>query len=193
MSQPARADGMMQPERRSDQATETHYSVWIMPDEPLREQLHSIIGKLAAEFDAVDFEPHVTIYSGPSDDEAIQGLAAKVAGMFVCPTLTPAGLDGTDSYTKSLFIRLEDSGETGRMFDALREGSARSSEYSLDPHLSLLYKTLSETKRAEICRTLAIPTGLYRFDRIRVIATEIPLTRLEQIRRWRTVFESPIG
>jgi hypothetical protein len=48
-------------------------------------------------------------------------------------------------------------------------------------------------KQAEICQTLDVPKGIYFFDRLRAIETEIPLTQPEQIKRWRTVFECTLG
>jgi hypothetical protein len=79
------------------------------------------------------------------------------------------------------------------MFDMLKQRSACPSDYRLDPHLSLLYKTLPPITTADLCRTQEIPKGPYRFDRLRVIETETPLARPEQIARWRTVYDSPLG
>jgi hypothetical protein len=58
--------------------------------------------------------------------------------------------------------------------------------------LSLLYKTLPAGVQEGLCQKLNVPHGDYRFDRLRVIETELPLSQPQQIRRWRTVFEGAL-
>lgn len=169
------------------------YSFWLVPAEGIRSTLRCMIHRLADQFDGVYFEPHVTIYSGTSNDAEVLVLANSVASTFKPLEFTVLKLDHTDNYTKTLFVRLQDSGAGRRMFEATRRGSANPSEYVLDPHLNLLYKRLPVTTQTEICQTLDVPQGNYLFDRLCVIETEIPLTRPEQITRWRTVYESPLG
>ena len=176
-----------------DVRTHVEYSFWLIPAKGIREQLRSIILRLANETKAVHFEPHMTIYSGTSDDAEIQNLASALARTFTALKLAVLTLDHTDNYTKTLFIRLKDPGPARCMFEAIKKGSARPSEYVLDPHLSLLYKTLPAATRTEICQTLDVPRGTYVFDRLCVIETEIPLTRPEQIKKWRVVYDSPLG
>jgi hypothetical protein len=147
---------------------------------------------LATNYDAVEFEPHVTIFSGSSDDDEIRNTAPGVASRFSAVELTPRKLDFSSSYTKTLFIDFYESAVARHMFDAIKHGTAQPSAYVLNPHLSLLYKTMPAAAQAEICGTLEIPEGDYAFDRLRVIETEIPLTRPEQIIRWRTVFEAEL-
>src|SRR5258707_8800837 len=105
----------MRGEVSTDQDVNTQYSFWIVPTEPLVEQLRSRIRQLAVQFDAIYFEPHVTIYSGTSNDEEIRVLASDVASRFKALELTALKLDHTDSYTRTLFIRLDDRGEARRM------------------------------------------------------------------------------
>jgi hypothetical protein len=171
----------------------TQYSFWLVPAEPLNRQLSAIIRQLAGQFDAVYFEPHVTIYSGILNDAEAAALATRVAGQFTPLELTALRLDHTDSYTKTLFMRLGDAGTARRMFEAIKQASAQPSDYVLDPHLSLLYKQLAPSTQAELCQTLAVPRGNYLFDRLRVIETEIPLSLPEQIRRWRTVYDGALA
>jgi hypothetical protein len=167
----------------------TEFSFWLLPTAPLAGKLHTIIQKLAARFDAVDFEPHVTLYSGPSDDGEAETVARELAAGFPPFALTPLKIDCTRLYTKTLFVQCAESPAAWTMFEFVKNHCAKPSAYRLDPHLSLLYKTMDPAAQAGLCRTLGASKEPYLFDRLRVIETEIPLTKPEQIARWRTVME----
>jgi hypothetical protein len=77
------------------------------------------------------------------------------------------------------------------MSEAARAYSPKS-DYMLNPHLSLLYQRLPEAKRIQLCDTVDIPNGVYLFDRIRLIETELPIEEAGPVRRWRTVLDEPL-
>lgn len=178
---------------RSHPALHTEHSFWLLPAEPLRTALHLMIQQLAKKYDAVDFEPHVTISCGPSNDVQTEMIARVIASLTSPVKLTPAVLGYSSEYTKTLFIQFQESEVLRRMSDGIKQRSAKPSDYLLNPHLSLLYKTMPAAMQAEACRTLEIPKGTYLFDRLRAVQTEIPLEEPEQIKRWRVVFECPLG
>jgi 2'-5' RNA ligase len=171
----------------------TEHSLWLVPEEPLRKSLRSIIQKLAYEHDAAEFGPHVTISSGPSNDDEARKLASAVAAQFSPVALTPVKLDYTSEFTRTLFIQFQECEAPRGMFDMIKGLSVRTLSNVLNPHLSLLYKTMNVERQAELCRSLEVPSGVYSFDRLRVIETEIPLTTQEPVKRWRTVFECLLG
>ncbi len=137
----------------------TVYSFWLVPEQSLKSRLGSIIRRLATNYDAVEFEPHVTIFSGSSDDDEIRDTAPGVASRFSVVELTPRKLDFSSSYTKTLFIDFYESAVARHMFDAIKHGTAQPSAYVLNPHLSLLYKTMPAAAQAEICGTLGTSRG----------------------------------
>jgi hypothetical protein len=170
------------------------YSLWLVPAEPLRSELRSIIQKLAAEHESVDFEPHVTVSAGGMlDDDETRDISHDIASRFLPVELAFQKLDYTNLFTKTLFVQFDEGEAARHIFDAIKERGSQTSKYTLNPHLSLLYKTMPVEAQAEICRTLEVPKGTYVFDRLRAIDTENPLTRPEQIKTWRTVFEAPLG
>jgi 2'-5' RNA ligase len=179
----------MQVESQSQLSCYTEHSFWLLPAEPLKEQLRAIVRQLAKEYDAVDFEPHVTIYCGPFDDDQARTIMHGVASLYSPVELIPVKLEHTSEYTKTLFIQFQESDVVRRMSDAIKDRHARPADYVLNPHLSVLYKTMPLAMLAGICQTFDVPKGPYVFDRLRAIETELPLTRPDQIKRWRTVFE----
>lgn len=142
---------------------------------------------MAANLDAVNFEPHVTLFCGPGDDAEASAVAELIANRFMPIELTPDRLDQTAQFTKTLFLQFEESGAARQMFEVAANAWSAPSGYVFNPHLSLLYKTLPEAERRRLSHALDIPIGRYVFDRIRVVETELPIEDPGPIRRWRVV------
>jgi 2'-5' RNA ligase len=154
--------------------------------------LSAIIRRLAQDLDAVDFEPHVTLFCGRSSDEEANATARGIAAEFAPITLTPERLAYTDLFTKTLFVQFEDSAIARQMFEAARRSYAHPSDYVFNPHLSLLYKKLPEARQRALCDTLDLPKGVYQFDRVRMIETELPIEDDGPVRHWRIVCDEPL-
>ena len=169
-----------------------NFSLWLTPSDSMRALLRATIRQLAAQLDAVDFEPHVTVFSGLSTDSEARDVARRIAGQFAPIELTADRLDHSELFTKSLFVQFEQSAILKRMFETAATSFSRPSSYRLNPHLSLLYKRLSEASRVKLCETLDVPKGSYRFDRVRMIETELPIEDDGPIRRWRTISDDPL-
>lgn len=127
----------------------TEFTLWLTPSELLRSTVSGIIRRLAADLDAVEFEPHVTVFCGPSTEAEAATIAGAIAAQFAPIELIADRLDSTGHYTKTLFVQFEESAIARRMFELARDCYFRRSNYVFKPHLSLLYKTLSETERKD--------------------------------------------
>lgn len=165
----------------------TEFTLWLTPREPLRTTLFAIMRRLASDLDAVEFEPHVTVFFGPSSDAKAEATARAIASRFRPIALDAEQLDHIGSFTKTLFVQFRESAVARQMFEAARQDYAGPSDYVFNPHLSLAYKKLPATRQAELCETLAVPMGAYVFDRIRMIETELPIEEPGPVRRWRQV------
>jgi 2'-5' RNA ligase len=172
----------------------TEFSLWLTPSEPLRTLLRSMIDELAARLDAVAFEPHVTVFCGPSTDAEASAIARRIARQHAPFELIADRLGHSQTYTKTLFVQFEGSALLRQMFETAAAAYSRPSDYVLNPHLSLLYKKLEEeAARRRLCETLDIPTVRYEFDRIRMIETELPIEDDGPVRRWRVVCDAPMA
>lgn len=165
----------------------TEYTLWLTPSEPLRTSLRSIISKLCAQLDATEFEPHVTVFSGPSTDAEALAVAGRIAARFPPMALAARHLGHSGVYTKTLFVQFQESALLWEMFETAKTHYSRPSNYVLNPHLSLIYKKLTEARREELAATLEIPMGRYEFGRLRMIETELPIEDEGPIRRWRVL------
>jgi 2'-5' RNA ligase len=171
----------------------TEFTLWLIPCERLGTTLHALIRRLAADFDAVEFEPHVTLFCGPSDASEARATAGAIAARFPPVELSVDRLDYTHRFTKTLFIQFAESTAAQRMFEAARDYYASPSDYAFNPHLSLIYKRLPEVKQRELCQTLSAPRGNYIFDRVRMIETELPIEDADPVRRWKTIGNFPLA
>jgi 2'-5' RNA ligase len=148
------------------------YALWLKPESEVRDILKRIIDRLAGEFDAPGFEPHITIASGirMNVDEMVgrlEGVAKATEPM----TLYLGDTDFRDSYYRSLFVRIAPN-------DALLELRERSlREFHLEhepylPHISLMYREMDSGKKQQIIEQVG-----KRFDLV-FIPDKIHLVRV---------------
>ena len=166
---------------------DTDISLWLRPQEPLRTTLSAIVRRLARDLQAIEFEPHVTVFCGRSSDEEAEETAREIAARFPPMELTAERLGYTSSFTKTLFVEFLESASARELSEAARRGCARPSDYVFRPHLSLVYKTLLEARQRQLCGSLDVPMGAYVFDRIRMIETRLPIAEAAAVRQWREV------
>src|SRR5712691_3802665 len=165
----------------------TVFSYWLVPAEPVTAALRAEIARLAERYDAVAFEPHVTLYSGSSDDREVADTIDFLRKSFRPLTLVPFVIAQSSRLTKTLYIRLELSEELAALADMLKGRARQPSNSTLDdPHVSLLYQTIGEAERTKLAAQIALPAPFIG-DGITVIETEVSIDNLDQIRRWRFV------
>ena len=87
----------------------TEFTLWLMPHEPLRTTLHALIRRLAADFEAVEFEPHVTLFCGTSNEAKARATAGAITTGFPPIELNVDRLDYTARFTKTLFVQFAES------------------------------------------------------------------------------------
>jgi len=169
----------------------TEFTLWLVPAEPLGSTLRALVDRLAAELDAVPFEPHVTLFCGASSEDEARAAAERIARRFGPVDLVADRLDHTEAFTKTLFVQFRPSALAREMSDAARS-YAPGSDYRFDPHLSLLYKRLPVESQRTLAAALQAPVGTYGFDRVRLIETELPIEDARPVRLWRTVCDLPL-
>ena len=162
---------------------------WLCPAEPARSHFATMIRELAARFDAPGFEPHVTIFVTSAEREDPGQVLGKVLSGHERFGLTALGLDYSDNFTQTLFIRFAPHPDLARLSEDLRRASGSPSDYELNPHLSLLYKTMdSETKR-ELARTIPLLFGDAIFDTVKAVLSPARIESREDVESWRVVAE----
>ena len=160
---------------------------WLIPAEPARSYFASVISDLAERFDAPVFEPHLTIYGttmGQEDGAAL--LEQVVEG---CPTysLRISSIGYSDEFTKTVFVQFHPDGALSRLSANFREASSIKDEYELNPHVSLIYKTMPPERKAEIANSVSLPFEEVRFDSARAVISPADIKSREDVEAWRIV------
>ena len=161
---------------------------WLIPAEPALSHFASVISDLAGRFDAPVFEPHVTVYAtrmGKDEDGGalIEQLVAD------CPnySLRISGAGSSDEFTKTAFVEFQPDEALSRLSANFRQASSNKDEYHLDPHLSLIYKTMPPERKAEIANSVSLPFEEVRFDSAWAVISPADIKSREDVEAWRVV------
>jgi 2'-5' RNA ligase len=158
-------------------------SLWLVPAEPHRAELRSVIDALAVAQRTPAFEPHVTLASGPGVDPdalvaAVERVAAELAPLELVAGPTTHGPERFRCVVVELADRrLHDvaaiaAGALGLPFDAA----------AYRPHLSLLYAAdLAAGARARIAAAHDLTGRTVRFD---TIVASRPGNGIDDVARW---------
>jgi 2'-5' RNA ligase len=163
-------------------------SYWLVPAAPERAFFQGLIETLAATHQAPTFVPHVTVYTGesPADERPVE-IIARAASDVPDVRLEVDRVLYTAAFTKTLFVQFHPSSVLDRMAEEMRRLSARPSDYLLDPHLSLIYKRMSEQEQQRLAATVQLPMANVRFDEIWANVSLGATRTAEDVRRWEVV------
>lgn len=158
------------------------YALWLKPENEVYDILRRNISRLADEFAAPVFEPHITLVSGirmPIDEMVgrIESVAKPAEPMTLCLGQT----DFLDTYYRSLFVRIAHN----EALLSLRERCLR--EFCLEhesylPHISLLYKKMDSAKKQQIISRVGNRFDLVFIpDKIHLVRVSGPVASWEEL------------
>jgi 2'-5' RNA ligase len=162
---------------------------WLCPAEPERRQFARLIVDLAARFDAPAFEPHVTIHvtsAEPEDPGTVLEETVRGRGPY---RLRVHGLDYSDKYTKTLFAQLVPDAALTQLSEDLRRASISPGDYQLNPHISLLYKTMDEETKRQLAASIVLPFTDVSFSKVKAVLSPAEIKSQADVEAWRVVAE----
>jgi 2'-5' RNA ligase len=166
---------------------QTVIAYWVIPSEPAHSFFQRIINAFARRYDAPVFEPHVTIHVGPDRADWRENALGDAARECKRIRLTPLGIDQSDEFIKTLFVQFAMSAELRKITDMIREAANDSSQYELNPHLSLLYKNLAAPTRRDLAGSINVPFFEVPFDAIKAVRCVSPTESRADVEAWRVV------
>ena len=166
---------------------QTVIAYWLIPSDPAYSWFQRFISDLARQYDAAVFEPHVTVHVGADRADAAKIAVASAARECKPVTLTPLGVDHSDEFTKTLFLQFAMSAELRKINQLIRQTVNDSSEYELNPHLSLLYKNLAAPARHQLAASITVPFAEVTFDAIKVVRCVSPTLTGRDVDAWQVV------
>ena len=161
-------------------------SYWLIPAEPHRSEFRKAIFDLAQRFDGPVFEPHVTLYSGSGGTNEVENILARATAGFSEIGLRSAGIGHSSQFTQTLFLKFDPCEALFRLSNDLKRSSTRADDYTLLPHLSLLYARVEPAVRMRLVDQFKFPP-LMRFDEVQAVNTGARNESREDVERWRLV------
>ena len=165
----------------------TILTCWLVPAQPARSYFSSIIGDLAARFDAPAFEPHLTVYVTQMGNENAGELLKRVLADCGTYRLLISKIAFSDEFTKTVFVQFQSDEELARLSANFRRASASQNEYQLNPHLSLIYKTMPRETKEEIASSLSLPFHEVLFDSAKAVISPTKIKSREDVEAWHVV------
>ena len=162
------------------------YSLWLMPKGEHYNKLADLIRKLAVEYSAPIFEPHVTLVGEvpqTSEDKVIELTQNLVIGQKPFP-VTLNQIDYQDFHFRALFVKAE-------VTDPLQSLHNRAKQiFGIDippymPHLSLLYGNYPNEVKEKIIAEIG------REQRVEFEVDRVHLVKGGKVNDWRVVKEFP--
>jgi hypothetical protein len=155
---------------------------WLLPETAAREVFSREIKKLARQFGAPLFEPHVTIFVAPADSRAPHEVLHKFEKVNI--ELTIHSIRFEEEFTKTFFVQFETNSALEQLGDAIWKASGARDRYLIDPHLSLLYANLPPETKQRLADDMRLPFREVRFTAICAMRCARPTTKAVEVEQW---------
>jgi 2'-5' RNA ligase len=165
---------------------------WLIPTEPTRGFFQGIIDDLARRYDAPVFEPHVTVHVGGNRTDAVKEVLSTAARSCNAIVLQVLEVGGSAEFIKTLFVQFALNTQLQQLNQSVRNAAQDSSDYQLNPHLSLLYKKMSIQDRHLLMRSIEVPFPEVTFDSLRAVRCLSPTQSRTDVAAWRVVAEKDL-
>ena len=102
-------------------------------------------------------------------------------------------MEYADTFTRTLFVTFAPSAPLQAFSDALKNASQTPCEYTLNPHLSLLYHSgLSDAEKQRLARSVSVPLGELRFDALAAVWIPSEPRGKADVEQWRILARQPL-
>ena len=165
----------------------TVIAYWLIPVEPARTFFRGVINDLARRYDALLFEPHVTIHVGTNDAHSAEKVLSTAARECQPIRLKALGIAHSREFIKTLFMQFALNTELRQLNEIIRDAAQDSSHYELKPHLSLLYKKMPAVARRELMDSIMAPFSEVTFDALKAVRCVSPARTRADVEAWRVV------
>jgi 2'-5' RNA ligase len=166
---------------------------WLIPTEPARSYFQSVINDLAERYNAPRFEPHVTVHAGVDCTDRVDEVLSKAARDCERIALQALAVSGSPEFIKTLFVLFAVTTQLQGFNQSIRTAEKNSSGYELNPHLSLLYKRMSNQDRRLLANSIEVPFPEVTFESLKAVRCISPTRSRADVEAWRVVAERSLG
>ena len=162
------------------------HTLWLVPTGQAYEKFSNLIKKLAAEYNAPVFEPHITLLGDfmQTEEECITLSKQLVSGQKPF-TINMEEIDYEDFYFRTLFVRAKET-QSLLAFHNLSKKIFKMDIPPYMPHLSLLYGTFPVETKKKIIKEIG------RNQPAQWEVTKVTLVKGGEVEDWQIVGEFPL-
>jgi len=157
------------------------YSVWLLPNREDSKYLSNFIDELSKTYGGPKFPPHLTAFG---DIQAKPEIIEKIVKESIMGInqfkVKKKALEFSDYVFKAAYLSLENNFHLQTINKKLDHGLSDNGKYKFEPHISLLYKIIDDSKREKIKNEIRIKNEL-TIDRISVVQIT------EKVEDWKTI------
>jgi 2'-5' RNA ligase len=158
---------------------------WLFPARDERELFCDIIRILYKEFDAPNFDPHLTVFAAKEARQSPRKTLSEVRSAPVRLNVRTIGF--SSQFRKTLFVQFAPSKSLDKLVIDLARATKSRAKLVRDPHLSLLYKNVPVEIKKELARTIKLPFRKVLFDSIATVRCVSPAKRKADVEAWRVI------
>lgn len=178
----------------------TDFSIWLLPSTETSAYLKSIIVDLAKQYNAPNFEPHLTLFCGSTPNlEKTTADLERFASDQDSIELTIQEVDATKDFHKTLFLQFGLTEQLANLNKSIQSELDPNSQYHLNPHMSLLYKALKLHKKKALAEKIDATLDIakindcnIKFDQI-VLALVSPEANAQAVSSWKILSRQPLS
>jgi 2'-5' RNA ligase len=160
---------------------------WLTLGEPARKFFQGMIEEFARQHDAPVFEPHLTIHVGEDQADAAEKALSRASQECQRINLKLLGIDHSDEFIKTLFVRFAPDEELQRLNATIRAAAGDPVRYHLNPHLSLLYKNIPAPVRSELQHSIKLSFSEVTFDGLKAVRCVSPTNSRCDVEAWQVI------
>ena len=164
------------------------YTLWLMPGGEEYKRFSNLIKKLAQEYDAPPFQPHVTLLGEfpQSEEEALRLTQTLVSGQKPFP-ITLRQIDYQEYHFRALFVKADKTDPLVNLHERAKKLFGMEHIPPYMPHLSLLYGNFPVELKEKIIQEIS------RNQEATFEARSVYFIKGGEVREWKTVKEFPLG
>lgn len=165
---------------------------WLVPAKQDHARLSEIVSRLARTYGAPLFEPHLTLHVGTqSADDNLHEIMRAAAATTDSFALSATSTGHSAALFKTLFVEFAHDEAPHTLQQSLAKGLKIATAYSLEPHVSLLYKELPETVRSKLADEFFFHGQSITFDEIAAVRPG-PSGEFLDIEKWDVWMRMPL-
>lgn len=157
---------------------------WLVPCLQERLLLKDLITSFAEKFSSPVFLPHVTLYSCERGERQELSLLTSLAKR--CPPFSMAvdSIGSSERIAQAFSLRLQRCKEVEGLAQSLATRAPSVSDYTFDPHLSLVYQDLPVAERNRLVSNWSSPLENICFDQLWAVAIPAQIKTLQDFYGW---------